>query len=109
MTDLNTALRVQPDAVENPMITDLTVDFRRRDNAAFLARVAQLLQQAAAAEGPGGTRIHPGGVACIGLLGEYSLAGYSILRAQDVLRLDRTPRIGRRRFCCLGSCLTTQQ
>ena len=40
MTDLNTALRVQPDAIENPMITDLTDDFRRRDNAAFLARVA---------------------------------------------------------------------
>ena len=102
MTDLNTALRVQPDAIENPMITDLTDDFRRRDNAAFLARVAQLLQQAAAEEGPGGTRIHPGGVACIGLLGEYSLAGYSIRRAQEVLRLDRTASYWSQTFLLLG-------
>jgi hypothetical protein len=103
MTDLNTALRVNPDATQNPMLTDLTEDFRRRDNAAFLARVAELLRQAAGAEGPGGTRIHPGGVACVGLLGEYGLAGYSMRKAQEVIRLDRTPSYWSQAFLLVGN------
>jgi len=102
MTDLNVALRINPEDRGNPEVHDLTSDFRRRDNATFLAEVAQRLRQVAQTEGPGDTHLHPGGVGCIGLLGEYGLIGYSSRRAQEIIRLDRTPSYWSHAFLLVG-------
>ncbi|MEQ8764840.1 MAG: hypothetical protein RL885_12990 [Planctomycetota bacterium] len=89
--DLNTALRVNPDPDPNRDIVDLTEGFGRRDNASFLAEVARGLREASKIEGANGTRIDPGGVGCIGLMGEYGFVGHACRQAQAVLGLDRRP------------------
>jgi len=91
MSNLNTAIRYDPAASVNPELHDLTRQFRRRDNAAFLAEVARRLHDAAETPDATGRRIDPGGVACIGLIGEYGLVGYGIRRAEELIRVDGTP------------------
>jgi hypothetical protein len=88
MTTLNTAIRVAPNARQNPAILDWSERYRGRDNAAFLAGVARALQRTAR-EYP--DTMDPGGVLCVGLLGEFGHIGYGLRRAQATLRLDRQP------------------
>ncbi len=91
MTNLNTAIRYDASARSNPGIVDLTSSFKGRDNASFLAEVAQRLQAASEQPDASGRRHDPGGVAAIGLIGEYGLLSYGIRRAQELLRVDGTP------------------
>jgi len=91
MGNFNTAIRFLPGAKRAPTLVDLTRPFLKRDNAQFLARVAQSLDKLSHTSWPGGVGVDRGGVACIGLIGEYGLIGYTIRRAQEVIRVDRTP------------------
>lgn len=95
MPSINTAIRYIPDDDVDKVVpsgcVDLTDRFRELDNASFLAAVARDLQKWARKRNPGGTRFDPGGVAAIGLLGEYGLLGYGIRRAQELIRVDHTP------------------
>ncbi len=92
MATINTALRyLRGETGEPGNLTDLTVEFLRGDNAAFLARVATDLKALAKKAGPGGTRFAADGVGTIGLIGEYGLIGYGIRRGQEILRVDHTP------------------
>lgn len=88
MDRLATAIRYDPEATKNPDLVDLTRPYKRKDNASFLAEVARRLRELA--KGPEGTWFR-GGAACIGLLGEYGLAGATMRQAQAVLRVDRSP------------------
>src|SRR5690349_3948650 len=91
MANLNTAIRYNPDATVNPDVVDLSDDYRRKDNAAFLAEVATRLAAASKVPDKTGRTVDPGGVACIGLIGEYGLIGYGIRRAEELIRVDGTP------------------
>ena len=92
MATINTALRyLRGETGEPGNLTDLTVEFLRGDNAAFLARVATDLKALAKKAGPAGTRFAADGVGTIGLIGEYGLIGYGIRRGQEILRVDHTP------------------
>jgi hypothetical protein len=111
MSNLSTATRYVANAVENPELLDLCPAFAGKDNADFLAEVARRLsarQRATHAQRKGSTKkaarkkasdaareeereIAADGVLAIGLLGEYGPLGYALRRAQEVLRIDRTP------------------
>ncbi len=92
MATINTAMRyVSGQTGEPGNLKDLTVEFLRGDNAAFLARVATDLKVLAKKAGPAGTRFAADGVGTIGLTGEYGLIGYGIRRGQEILRVDHTP------------------
>jgi hypothetical protein len=78
MTNLNTAIRYDPAASQNPRLVDWSKQYCDTDNAEFFAAVAR-------APGNAGT------AACIVLTGEYSVCGYRLRRAQEVIRVDRTP------------------
>jgi hypothetical protein len=78
MTNLNTAIRYDPAAALNPHLSDWSKAFCDVDNAEFFAAVAQA---------PGNV----GAAGCIVLTGEYSVCGYRLRRAQEVIRVDRTP------------------
>jgi len=91
MSNINTAIRYVSGATKSPTLSDLTSRFRQKDNAAFYAEVARRLKSAAKRPGPGGTGFDAGGVACIGLLGEYGLLGYGIRCAQEAFRTDHSP------------------
>jgi hypothetical protein len=88
MTTMNTAVRVAPNARQNPAVLDWSERYRGRDNAAFLAGVARALERTGRAYPE---TIDPGGVLCVGLLGEFGHIGYGLRRAQATLRLDRQP------------------
>lgn len=106
MMDLNTALRIDPDGQANPQLHDLTDQVGSGDNAAFLALVAQRLQEAARQRGPASTRIDAGGVACLGLLGAYGLIGYISRQTQEIIRLDRAPSYWSHAFLLVGELAT---
>ena len=93
MSSLNTAIRFRSgENTSNPDLLDLTDEYHDKDNAAFLADVARRLRTEQEGVGGNGTlRIHPGAVACIGLIGEYGIVGYALRRAQEVFRIDFTP------------------
>ncbi|MCI0377858.1 MAG: hypothetical protein L0215_09640 [Gemmataceae bacterium] len=103
MSNINLATRYLPGGNPKPeYLVDLTGDFRRRDNAAFLAEVAKQLRDKAAKPGPAGTAFAPDGAACIGLLGEYGLMGYGIRQAQSLLRMDKVPSSWSHAFLLTG-------
>lgn len=106
MSNLSTATRYLANAVHNPELLDLCPAFQAKDNADFLAEVARRLsarqrEQRSSNEGGRGKRtrataaeereVAPDGVLAIGLIGEYGPLGYALRRAQEVLRIDRTP------------------
>lgn len=91
MPNLHTAIRYAPGARANPDLVDLTPAFRGKDNGAFLAEVARRLAAAAQTPDETGRTVDPGGIACIGLTGEYGLVGYGIRRAQELIRVDGSP------------------
>src|SRR5579885_2789813 len=92
MATLNTAIRyLAKGRKANADFCDLTESFQRRDNAAFLAKVSSAVRQFSRDRTANHVGIAPGAVACIGLIGEYGMVGYRMRRAQEVLRLDRTP------------------
>lgn len=91
MANLNTTVRFLAKAERNQDVIDVTEEFRRKDNAAFFAHVAEQLAERAKANLPGGLRFDAGGVGAIGLMGEYGLIGYAIRRAQELIRVDRGP------------------
>jgi len=90
MGNLNTAIRYIPSAGRNVEVRDLSRKFLRKDNAEFLAAVAADLKGKARkpAYGP---YLDPEGRGCIGLIGEYGLIGYTIRRAQELIRVDHAP------------------
>ena len=90
MGNLNTAIRYLPSAGRNVEVRDLSKQFLEKDNAEFLAAVATDLRDKArsAAFGP---YLDPEGRGCIGLIGEYGLIGYTIRRAQELIRVDHGP------------------
>jgi hypothetical protein len=88
MTTMNTAIRVAPNARQNPAVLDWSRRYRGRDNAAFLAGVARELERTAR-DYP--DTVDPAGVLCVGLLGEFGYIGYGLRRAQATLRIDRQP------------------
>src|SRR5688572_29583520 len=105
MSNLSTATRYLANAVHNPELIDLCPQVGSKDNADFLAEVARRLaarQRAQkAAQGGAGRRsraaaeetreVAADGVLAIGLIGEYGPLGYALRRAQEVLRIDRSP------------------
>ena len=92
MSNINTAIRfVSKPGSSRRTLIDRTRTFRRQDNAAFLADVSLRLKEASRKPGPAGAAFDPGGVGCIGLMGEYGLLGYGIRCAQEIIRTDRTP------------------
>jgi hypothetical protein len=97
MSNLSTAIRYLQSAERNPDLIDLNdgprkvKPFQGKDNAEFLAEVGRRLRKDGRGRGAGGTRIAPNGVAAVGLIGEYHPVGYALRRAQEVIRLDRTP------------------
>lgn len=92
MATLNTAVRYMASGrTVNANLYDLTRAFRNRDNAMFLAKVNSAIGQFSRNQAAGPVRFASGGVACIGLIGEYGMVGYRLRRAQEVIRLDRTP------------------
>jgi hypothetical protein len=92
MPNINTAIRYLQDAVvDSETVVNLSDEFRSRDNASFFARVATELKKKAEKPGPAGTQFDPGGIAAIGLSGEFGLIGYTIRRAQELIRVDHTP------------------
>lgn len=92
MATLNTAIRyLATGRTVNPNLQDLTRVFQRRDNAAFLAKVSSAIRQFSRKQAAGQVGLASGAVACIGLIGEYGVVGYRLRRAQEVIRLDRTP------------------
>ncbi|WP_194788401.1 hypothetical protein [Pseudomonas sp. UFMG81] len=70
---------------------DLSKPFRHKDNAAFLAEVAQQLQQLAGQLADGEHRHAADGEMAIGLIGSYGLFGYGLRRSQEIVRIDRGP------------------
>lgn len=91
MATLNTAVRyLASGRTENPQLYDVTRAFKNRDNAAFLAGVSTGLRRFAKQTAIRAS-FASGAVACIGLSGEYGMVGYRLRRAQEVVRLDRTP------------------
>lgn len=107
MANINTAIRYVPGAKAKPKeLVDLTRQFRRRDNADFLAEVAERLGALSKEKGPAGTGFDPGGVACIGLIGEYGLIGYTIRRAQELIRVDHMPSYWSHAFLITGPLST---
>lgn len=88
MTPISTAIRVAPNARQNPAVHDWSKRYGRRDNGAFLAGVARAVQRIAQANPD---TIDAGGMLCVGLLGEFGHIGYGLRRAQATLRLDRQP------------------
>jgi hypothetical protein len=118
MSNLSTAIRYLQSAEKNPDLADLkaaAVPPKARasaraprgpakgllaaaapapaysDNAEFLAEVGRRLRRIGKEKGPAGTRIAPDGVGAVGLVGEYDPVGYALRRAQEVIRVDRTP------------------
>ncbi len=101
MTNLSTATRYLANAAHNPELIDLCPQFATKDNADFVAEVARRLsarqRHLRAARASAGSRaaeqreIASDGVLAIGLLGEYGPLGYALRRAQEVLRIDRSP------------------
>lgn len=91
MRDVSSAIRYRPAAKENPELVNLTEEFKNRDNADFLAEMAKRLAAKATTLPADGIGFDRGGIACIGLMGEYGLIGYGIRRAQEIIRVDRTP------------------
>jgi hypothetical protein len=89
MDRLATAIRYDPDAQKNVDLVDVTDVIGRGDNAAFLGHVAQELLDLS--RGPEGGWFEAGGAACIGLIGQYGLAGSAIRHAQSIIRIDRSP------------------
>jgi hypothetical protein len=98
MTNINTAVRYLPGAAPNPNIHDLSEEFRRKDNASFLAYVAGQIQKVA----PNPAGLSASSVAAIGLIGEYGLLGYGVRRAQEIIRLDRGPSYWSHAFLFVG-------
>ena len=105
MSNLSTATRYLANAAHNPELVDLCPAFKAKDNADFLAEVARRLsarqREGSSKEGGRGKRtrtapddareVAADGVLAIGLIGEYGPLGYALRRAQEVLRIDRTP------------------
>jgi len=92
MPNINTAIRYLAAGAPSGHFTDLSSEFKARDNAAFLAEVARQMKKLAGTKaGPMKTRFDVGGIATIGLIGSYGLLGYGIRRAQELIRVDRTP------------------
>jgi hypothetical protein len=91
MATLNTAVRyLARGRKANPNLKDMTQAFRNRDNASFLAMVGVALRRFSR-EQVRHAGLASGAVGCIGLTGEYGMVGYRLRRAQEVVRLDRTP------------------
>lgn len=101
MTNVNTALRYMPGATWNEDLVDLTEAYRDRDNADFLAGVAEALGGLRDRKRAGAV-IAKDGVACIGLLGSYGLDGYRLRRAQEAVRFDRMPSYWSHAFLIAG-------
>jgi len=95
MANFHTATRIDPARTANKNLHDWTDRFFEKDNAEFLAEVARSLKDQtepkAAAKGPKQYVIDAGGVAAIGLIGEYGLTGQTLRRAQEFIRADRSP------------------
>jgi hypothetical protein len=97
MSNFNTAIRYDSLATSNPDLKDYSKDFCDADNGEFFAEVARQLAKPA----PGSTTLETDSVASIVLIGEYGLPGYRIRRAQEVLRIDRTPSFWSHAFLLL--------
>src|SRR5262245_37858358 len=108
MPNVNTALRYDPSAEADPYNpADLTRSFKKKDNASFLAEVARRLQSQG--PGPAGSAFAPGGVACIGLLGEYGLIGYGIRGAEELVRVDHATSYWSHAFLIASPLSTDEQ
>ena len=81
MTTMTTAIRVAPNARQNPAVLDWSARYRGRDNAAFLAGVARALERTAREYSD---TVDPAGVLCVGLLGEWGYLGYGLRRGAYV-------------------------
>ncbi len=90
MSNINTAIRYVPDARPNERLSDLTAAYAQQDNAAVLAEAVRRLKTLATEQGTP-RLFDTAGIGCIGLIGEYGPVGYGIRRAQEVIRVDRTP------------------
>jgi len=90
VSNINTAIRYVPDARPNERLIDLTAAYAQQDNAAVLAEAVRRLKTLATEQGTP-RLFDTAGIGCIGLIGEYGPVGYGIRRAQEVIRVDRTP------------------
>lgn len=92
MATLNTAVRyLASGRIVNPKLYDVTKTFQKKDNASFLAMVSAEISRLSKGMVANRAGFASGAVACIGLTGEYGMVGYRLRRAQEVVRLDRTP------------------
>src|SRR5262245_55249105 len=100
MDRLYTAVRYDPEAKRNVEIKDLTAEFRRKDNASFLAKVTEDLIELK--KGAEGEWFADSGAGCIGLIGEYGFIGAAIRQAQSLIRVERDPSLWSHSFLIHG-------
>jgi hypothetical protein len=91
VSNFNTAIRYAAGAHKNPQLVDLSDKYCAADNAEFFAAVARELRTVNARKSE--ASFDARGVASLVLLGEYGIPAYRIRRAQEVIRVDRTPSL----------------